>query len=61
MLCSNLELYPFYRMYCTRRECWCTPLPCGVPRPMSLSWSSSNRVPFYDFRSFSNLSFLTFS
>ena len=21
---------------CTRRECWCTPLPYGAPRPMSL-------------------------
>ncbi|WP_373232634.1 MULTISPECIES: hypothetical protein, partial [Bacteroidaceae] len=19
---------------CTRRECWCTPLPCSAPRPM---------------------------
>lgn len=19
---------------CTRRECWCTPLPCSAPRPI---------------------------
>lgn len=24
-----------FGIFCTRRECWYTPLPCGAPRPMS--------------------------
>ena len=31
---------------CTRRECWCTPLPCGAPRPM-IFYRALYSFPFY--------------
>ena len=36
MVAILVHIYFFIHMAngCTRRECWCTPLPCGAPRPM---------------------------